>query len=92
MASLATARIEARVQPEIHQIIKHAAQISGRSVSDFVVTAATQLAKQTIEENHVIELSLKDQQDFAKNILNPPPMNEAMRQAFILHDQLISKE
>ena len=35
-----TARIEARIAPEALAIVKRAAEIQGRSVSDFVVAAA----------------------------------------------------
>jgi uncharacterized protein (DUF1778 family) len=35
-----TARIEARIAPDALTIVKRAAEIQGRSVSDFVVAAA----------------------------------------------------
>ena len=45
-----TARIEARIAPDALAVVKRAAEIQGRSVSDFVVAAAREAANRTIEE------------------------------------------
>lgn len=34
-----TARLEARISPELHRLLKRAAEIQGRTLTDFVVTA-----------------------------------------------------
>ncbi|MBI5013432.1 MAG: DUF1778 domain-containing protein, partial [Methylocystis sp.] len=39
-----TARIEARLAPDVLALVKRAAEIQGRSVSDFVVSAAQEAA------------------------------------------------
>lgn len=49
-----TARLEARVSPEGLAIVKSAADLQGRSVSDFVVTAAQDMAQRTIEEANLL--------------------------------------
>lgn len=67
-----TARIEARITPEALAVVKRAAEIQGRSVSDFVVAAAHEAANRTIEETQIIRLSVRDQEIFAEAILNPP--------------------
>jgi uncharacterized protein (DUF1778 family) len=76
-----TARLEARIAPDALEIVKRAAEIEGRSVSDFVVTAAQDAARRTIEQSHLIRLSLDDQRAFVDAILNPPSPNDAMRRA-----------
>jgi uncharacterized protein (DUF1778 family) len=38
----------ARSSPDVHALLKRAAEIEGRSLSDFVVTAARQAAEKTI--------------------------------------------
>ena len=58
-----------------------AAEIQGRSVSDFVVAAAQEAAHRTIEETQIIRLSVEDQEAFAEAILNPPPLMSAMERA-----------
>ena len=44
-----TARLEARIAPEALAVVKRAAELQGRSVSDFVVAAAQEAATRTIE-------------------------------------------
>jgi len=76
-----TARLEARITPEALAVVKRAAEIQGRSVSDFVVAAAQEAAHRTIEETQIIRLSVEDQRAFAEAVLNPPPLAPAMERA-----------
>ncbi|RUW51645.1 MAG: DUF1778 domain-containing protein [Mesorhizobium sp.] len=76
-----TARIEARISPDMLSVVKRAAEIQGRSVSDFVVAAAQEAAQRTIEETAIIRLSIEDQRALVEAILNPPEPNEALRKA-----------
>src|ERR1700694_942414 len=57
--------IAARTAPDAHAIVKRAAEIQGRSLSDFVVAAAQEAAHRTIEETQIIRLSVEDQRAFA---------------------------
>jgi uncharacterized protein (DUF1778 family) len=86
-----TARIEARIVPDALAIVKRAAAIQGRSVSDFVVAAAEEAANRTIERAHIIRLSVEDQRAFAAAILNPPKPVPALRRAFRRHRELIKE-
>lgn len=83
-----TARIEARLTPDALAIVKRAAELQGRSVSDFVVSAAQEAAYRTIEENHLIRLSLEDQQRFIDLLLNPPPISPSLVRAQEAHARL----
>ena len=76
-----TARIEARISPDGLAIVKRAAEIQGRSLSDFVVAAAQEAAYRTIEEVEIIRLSAEDQRLLAEALLNPPPLAPAMERA-----------
>ncbi|RWF49341.1 MULTISPECIES: DUF1778 domain-containing protein [unclassified Mesorhizobium] len=76
-----TARIEARISPDMLSVVKRAAEIQGRSVSDFVVAAAQEAAQRTIEETAIIRLSIEDQRALVEAILDPPEPNEALRKA-----------
>jgi uncharacterized protein (DUF1778 family) len=76
-----TSRIEARIAPDALAIVKRAAEIQGRSLSDFVVAAAQEAAHRTIEEAQIIRLSVEDQQAFAEAILDPPALAPAMKRA-----------
>ena len=84
-----TARLEARIAPEVLEILKRAAELEGRSVSDFVVAAAQEAARRTIEEAHLIRLSVQDQRTFVDAILSPPAPTDAMRRAAAAHRDLV---
>ena len=85
-----TARIEARIAPDALAAVQRAAEIQGRSVSDFVVAAAEEAAHRTIEQAHIIRLSLEDQRRFAEAIINPPKPNKALRRAAKAYKALIA--
>lgn len=87
--STRTARIEARIAPDALAVVRRAAEIQGRSLSDFVVAAALKDAHQTIEEAQIIRLSVEDQHRFAQALLNPPPLAPAMKRALQAHKRLI---
>ena len=84
-----TARIEARLAPEALIVIRRAAQIQGRSVSDFVVAAAQEAAQRTVAEVEIIRLSREAQDQFATLLLNPPAPTAALARAFERHRALI---
>jgi uncharacterized protein (DUF1778 family) len=86
-----TARIEARLSEETLALVKRAAEIEGRSISDFVVTAAQAAARRTIADVEVISLSRKAQEKFAALLLNPPQPSPALRKAFKRHRRLIGE-
>ena len=87
------ARLEARVPEDVHALLKRAAQIEGRSMTDFVVSAASAAARQTIEQIEVIRLSREAQEAFARALLDdtaqPAP---AMERAFENRKSLLSGE
>lgn len=84
-----TARLEARITPNLQALLKRAAELDGRSVTDFVVSAAQEAAERRIEQAHVIRLSLADQTAFAESLLNPPELTPALRRSFRRHHDLI---
>ena len=85
-----TARIEVRIAPDALRIVKYAAELQGRSVNDFVVAAAQEVAHRTINDAHVIRLSVEDQQRFVELLLKPPALAPAMKRAKKAHARLIA--
>ncbi len=81
MKTQTVARLEARLPVELHAMLKHAAELQGRSLTDFVVDAAREAAQRAIEDAHIIKLSVEDQIAFAKALIDPPPPNDALRRA-----------
>jgi len=86
-----TARLEARITHRSLAVIRRAAEIQGRSVSDFVVSAAQEAAQKTIADVEVIRLSLEAQEKFAALLLNPPPPTPALVKALKRRRELIVK-
>ena len=84
-----TARLEARITPDALAVVRRAAELQGRSVSDFVVAAAQEAANHTIEEAHIIRLSVEDQRAFAEAIINPAPATPALIRTAEAHRRLI---
>lgn len=75
------ARLEARISLEVHALLKRAAEIEGRSLSDFVVTAAREAAEKTVLHTDLITLSCEDQLRFAEALIDPPPLAPALQRA-----------
>jgi uncharacterized protein (DUF1778 family) len=84
-----TARIEARIAPDALAIVRRAAEIQGRSVSDFVVAAAHEAAQKTVAEVEIIQLSREAQEQFISLLLNPSPPSAALMRALDRHRSLI---
>ena len=85
-----TSRIEARIAPDALRIVKCAAEMQGRSLSDFVTAAAQEVANRTIDEARIIRLSVDDQRRFVDLILKPPNISPAMKRAKKAHARLIA--
>lgn len=84
-----SARIEARIAPDALAIVRRAAEIQGRSISDFVVSAAQDAAQKAVAEAELIRLSRDAQETFAALLLNPPPTAPALARALKRHRSLI---
>jgi uncharacterized protein (DUF1778 family) len=91
-AVIPTARLEARISTDLHALLKRAADMQGRTMTDFVVAAVQQAARQAIEQADVIRLSLTDQEMFAKALLAPPKPNAALKRAFARRRKLIQAD
>ena len=75
------ASLGARISTELHALLKRAAEIEGRSLSDFVVTAARQAAKKAVVQADMITLSYEDQLRFARALIAPPHLAPPMVRA-----------
>jgi uncharacterized protein (DUF1778 family) len=87
-----TARLEARLPADVYALLKRAAEIQGRTLTDFVVTAAREAACRAIEETGILRLSVEDQRQVAEAILHPPDPAPALRRAFERRNELFGPE
>jgi uncharacterized protein (DUF1778 family) len=90
LAPTRSARVEARIAPDMLSVVRRAAKLQGRSVSDFLVAAALKDAQRTIEDAQLIRLSMVDQARFAESLLKPPALTPAMKRALKARKALIS--
>jgi uncharacterized protein (DUF1778 family) len=84
-----TARVEARVNLETQALLRRAAELQGRSMSDFVVSAAREAAMETIAVMETLQLSQKAQATFVEQLLNAPEPAPALERARARHESLI---
>ena len=81
MATEQIARLEVRLPASVYALLKRAAELKGRSISDFVVNAAQDAAKRAIEDAEIIRLSAEDQVRLAQALVYPPAPNAALKRA-----------
>jgi uncharacterized protein (DUF1778 family) len=69
-------RLEARLSREQKELLQWAADLEGRSLTDFVVSHAQNAALQTISEHTVIKLSRADSIAFVESWQSPSELEE----------------
>lgn len=74
-------RLEARISGEKKAVLQHAAELSGRTLSEFVLESAQAAAERVIEEHENIRLNRAEQIAFVQALLNPAEPNDRLRQA-----------
>lgn len=89
---ISTARLEARISTDLHSMLKRAAELQGRTMTDFVVAAVQDAAQRAIEQAEVIRLTLVDQERFAQALLSPPQPTPALKRAFARRSKLLRAE
>lgn len=65
-------RLEARISKEHKELFQRAADIQGRTLTDFVISSVLDAAKKAIQEHEMMILSAQDREVFVKALLNPP--------------------
>jgi uncharacterized protein (DUF1778 family) len=93
---MATARkkigmLNMRVEPIQKRLLEKAAEVSGQSVTSFVLDHALQAAHRELDEVRSYSLSLRDAQIFLSALENPPAPNAALKQAFTSYQKKYSQ-
>lgn len=65
-------RLVARAPKDVQEIIINAAELSGASMSQFMVDAALEKAKEVVERNRLLMLSMEGANRFFEALDNPP--------------------
>lgn len=84
-----TERMETRITPDQKALFERAAYLEGQTLTDFVLNAVRDAARQVIEHHEVIVLTQRERKAFFKALLNPPAPNKALRDTAKAHKKLI---
>lgn len=76
-----TFRFDARMNESQKLLIQRAADLEGRSLTDFVLHSAERAAAQTIEERTMIVLNARDSEIFVENLLKAKRPGPVLRKA-----------
>jgi uncharacterized protein (DUF1778 family) len=76
-----TYRFDARLNEEQKLLIQRAADLEGRTMTDFVLHSAEAAAERTIEKRAMLILTARETEAFANTILNPPGPGSVLREA-----------
>lgn len=80
-AKTRAARLEARITTDQKAMLQHAAALSGRTLSEFVLASAQEVAARVIQEHETIRLSRSEQVAFVTALLEPRAPNARLRKA-----------
>ena len=78
-------RLEARITTDQKALIQRAAELEGRSVTDYVVSSVQDAAKRTVEAHDLMVLSAAESRAFVDALLDPPPINDRLRDSVQRH-------
>lgn len=88
--SRSAARLEARVSPETKALLQRAADLEGRTLTDFVVASVQAAACRVIEQHQTLKLSIEDSEAFVEALLSPPKPNDALKAAALRYKQAMT--
>ena len=74
-------RLEARISADKKKLLKNAAELSGRTLTDFVVNSACDAAVRVIQEFQQLHLTTVDRDIFIKALINPPAASNTLLDA-----------
>src|SRR5580692_1697982 len=87
-----TERLEARISTDKKNILKSAAELSGRTLTDFVVNSAYEAAIRVIQEHQQLHLSISDRNIFIDALLNPPKVSDNLLRAAKMYKRDITSK
>ncbi len=74
-------RFDARLNHDQNVLIQRAADLEGRSMTDFVLHSAEAAAERTLQDRAMLILTAKETKTFVNAILRPPEPGPALRAA-----------
>lgn len=74
-------RLEARLSRAQKDLIQHAADLLGRTLTDFVISSSQETAQRVIREHEIVSLTTRESRNFVDALSNPPKPNAALKKA-----------
>jgi uncharacterized protein (DUF1778 family) len=74
-------RFDARLNEEQKTLIQRAADLEGRTMTDFVLHSAEQAAERTIQQRTLLIMNARESEAFVNVIFNPPEPGSVLRKA-----------
>jgi len=74
-------RLEARISRDQKSLFQRAAELQGRTLTDFVIASVQEAAVRTIEEMQTVRLNAEESRVFAEALLNPREPNARLKAA-----------
>ncbi len=90
-ASPKATRLVARLTSQQKDLFQRAADLEGRSLTDFAISALNEAAHRSLTNHQVLELSVRDSESFARALLAPAAPSPALRAAAARHRELIGR-
>jgi uncharacterized protein (DUF1778 family) len=84
-----SSRLGFRVDAETKQLVERAAALEKRSITDFCLTALTQVTRETISRHESLDLSERDREVFFDALVHPPQPHERLKRAFEAAEQVL---
>ena len=81
-------RLEARITTDQKALIQRAAELEGRSVTDYVVSSVQDAARRTVEAHDLMVLSATESRAFVDALLDPPPISDRLRDSVRRHQAM----
>ncbi|MCC8377193.1 MAG: DUF1778 domain-containing protein [Rickettsia endosymbiont of Graphium doson] len=76
-----SARLEARISPELKNLFSKAAKMQGTSLTNFIIASAKKEADATFKQQTLIDLTLQDKIHLIKNCINDSSPSEELQKA-----------
>jgi uncharacterized protein (DUF1778 family) len=84
-------RFDARLNEQQKVLLQRAADLQGRTMTDFVLHSAEAEAERTIEERAMLILSVRETEEFVDAILNPAEPGPVLRAAARTYKKMTSR-
>jgi uncharacterized protein (DUF1778 family) len=78
-------RLVARITDEQKQLFQRAADVQGRSLSDFIVSCVQEAAMRAVQDHATIQLDLAASEAFVAEMLNPSPLPARLQETISLY-------